>query len=100
MGVYWKAICDDRREIIDPGRIGKSGRKLHEIASGPAAAVIVTYMSAYEGWQSANVRLVSSDGLDAWAFEQATAEYKDVTDRAIAFYNERLEITPPLEVTR
>ena len=66
--------------------------------SGPAAGVILAYMSAYDGWLGAGVRLVDDTGLYAWEYEQATEEYVDVTAKAVAFYNERFEIKPPIEV--
>lgn len=99
MGIYWNAVCDEKRELIDPGDINNLGMKDYAIAhpNHPFGPIVVFAM--LHRWAYHVVRLQSDESMSDEVFK-----YKNVTEEVIAayvdFYKEQAVtptglITPP-----
>lgn len=92
MGIYYKAVCEERCEYIDPGRIadadGESwGRQQEAIVNGPAGRVISLY-AANGGWSRTLFRFVNDTGPDYAVYERTwESDLKDVTAEAVDNFN-------------
>lgn len=83
MGVYYKVVCDERKERISPGDIDGLGNKSGAISHPrhPFGSVIVFAM--LHRWRAA-VRLVNDSEEDP-----SYLEYEDVTESVLREYNEQ-----------
>lgn len=81
MGVYYAAVCDAKRERIDPGYINNMGIKRGAIAfpNHPLGPIVIFALVSGR-WPSA--RLAHDAGGDDEAYEN----YTDVTAEVVAEY--------------
>ena len=84
MGVYYKAVCDELQESIDPGRINDGGVKGYAIAHPTHEFGPVVILAMLGRWRRHSVRLVTHENPHA---DNPYHSYTDVTKQVIAEYN-------------
>lgn len=82
MGVYYKAVCDELKQNIDPGKINNLGVKRGPIAhpEHPFGQILVFAM--LNVWATRQVRIANDESDD-----EAYFEYEDVTGHVLEMYN-------------
>jgi len=79
MGVYYKLVCDEVKESIDPGSINNLGNKAGAIANLEHPLGAVAMLTLIHRWRDP-VRLISDE-------EDAYFDYTDITKEALKMYN-------------
>lgn len=87
MSTYATAVCHALRERIDHGRIGVSARP-GALVTSPASGLVVALLVSGR-WPSAEV--VQDTGEAAHLWDEAE-DYRDVTEEAVALYNEHARV--------
>ena len=87
MGTYYKIVCEDLREFIDPGKIAGGGRKFNEVLDGASANVVAYAMLTV--WRGKFVRYVGDIGGDEGALYDSAlglsdSPWKDITEILVA----------------
>lgn len=82
MGVYYTAVCDEKRELIEPGDINDLGIKRYAIGcpTHPFGAILVHALVSR--WSGCKARIVG-DFCD-----EGEASYADVTAEVLKSYVE------------
>ena len=93
MGIYYDAVCDEKRERIEPGHINDLGIKAYAIAfpTHPFGPVVIFAMLSR--WRNCAVRLQADESCPEDVFD-----YKDVTAEVVAAYVEHYKehaVLPP-----
>jgi len=84
MGAYYKLVCDELRESIDPGAINNCGIKLGSISfpNHPFGSVSIFAMSIVWGIDY-KFRLINDE-----RYPEEYFDYKDITKQIIDRYND------------
>jgi hypothetical protein len=89
MGVYYQAVCAERRELIDPDTVGL-GCKYSSVISGEFANFLAFVMATR--WLGANVALLGD--AEPEALSDADGDFADVSAEE---YSEFRSHAPELE---
>lgn len=81
MSVTWIAVCDKKRETIDPGKIGEGANQEHFVYY--AASNVIAH-AMLNGWLGGDVTLERDSDHEAM---ERILDYKDVTEEAVRAYN-------------
>jgi len=84
MGTYYLAVCDEKHEYLDPGRIGGGGIKAGACIHG-CLANLVMHMITFGNWPSASM---VSDNSDKYEHIEHDPGWRDVTLAAVAEFNQ------------
>jgi hypothetical protein len=82
MGVYYKIVCDEKKESIDPGEINDLGIKASSIANPTHPFGPLVIFASLHRWNQLPIRLVNDTGDDDGYFR-----YDNVTEYIIEEYN-------------
>lgn len=84
MGIYYKVVCDNPRECIEPFHINNGPNKWPSLSRLGNTFPTILVFAMGSRWFGGNVRMVSDSG-DAADYDDES--YVDVTEHVIMDYN-------------
>ena len=81
MAAYWRVVCDEQRERIDPDDINEGGVQGSCLAEPPSRLGTLLVFALKTRWDSARLVCDQSD-------DPAYTDYRNVTEQLIQDYNE------------
>jgi hypothetical protein len=92
MGVYYLIHCPQKREYIDPGRVGRGGIKRYAIVHG-SVANLAMHALASGRWSS--IEVVGDEGD---LYDEIKQTQADVTEELVSDFNETWPEQPAIRL--